>query len=81
MENIGAEKVKFEIVLGKEWQQGNVQYVMGFDPYEKEHVPINFYHRIRKFLKLPFKEVESKSVGVVYKHNSDGTIEVVKYGK
>lgn len=63
---VGLGESKFEITLDKEWQQGKVDYVMGFDPCEKEDVPINFYHKIRKFLKLPFKAVESSSFGVVY---------------
>jgi hypothetical protein len=72
----GVNPQTFYIELDKDWQQG--KYVLGYDPYEKEDNPINFYHKIRKFLGLSFKSFETNSKAVIYKLKSDGTIEQIK---
>lgn len=73
MEDIGAEKTRFEIVLDKEWQQG--KYILGYDPYEPEDSPINLYNTIKKILGLKYKKKETESKAVVCKLWDNGVIE------
>lgn len=68
----------FHLVLDKEWQQGDFEYVAGFDPCKEENEPVNFYHKLRKFLGMKFKNKESKSYCSVYKKYSNGRIEHIK---
>lgn len=75
-ELLGVGKTTFKIVLSEDWQSG--EYILGCDPYEKENVPINLYHKIRKFFRLKFKILETKSKCVIFKKHSDGTIEYIK---
>jgi hypothetical protein len=51
------------------------EYVAGFDPYEKVDEPVNFYHKLRKFLGMKFK---TNSYCSVYKRYTDGRIEHIK---
>ena len=57
----GISPQTFYLVLDKEWQQGDFEYIAGFDPYEKEDKPVNFYHKLRKFLGMKFKAKEINS--------------------
>lgn len=63
-------------MLNEEWEEYKVHYIMGCDPYEQ--VPINFYHKIRKFLGLKFREKESESRCLMFKINPDGKREQIK---
>lgn len=47
-EMVGINLQTFEIILDKEWQKG--KYVIGFDDYEEEHIPINTFNKIKEFL-------------------------------
>lgn len=74
----GINPQKFEIVLDKEWQEGKVHYIAGFDCYEKERC-INFYHKIRKFLGLKYKVKEFNSKVSVMKYHNNGLITYLEY--
>lgn len=75
-ESVGIGNKKFEIVLNKDWQQGNTEYyVGGFDDCEKEKC-LNFYHRIRKFIGLKYKVKESNRPCTVFKI-TNGVVEYI----
>ena len=74
----GVSPQTFHIVLDKEWQQGNVEYIAGIDPYQKEDEPVNFWNKLKKFLGMKFKAKEYNSYCSVYKRYSDGRIEHIK---
>ena len=72
----GVGKTTFKIVLSEDWQSG--EYILGCDPYEKENVPINLYHKIRKFfrnniiLKMPrliLKKINHSLLNMIYQQN------------
>ena len=72
-ETPGINPQKFEIVLDKEWQEGKVHYIAGFDDYEEEK-PINTYNKIKRFLGLYYKIKERQShvsVSCLFIKNND----------
>jgi hypothetical protein len=75
-EMVGINPKNFEITLDKDWKQFN--YIIGYDPYEEDHIPINTYNKIKKFLGLKFKKIESKSKFIQHKVFKDGTIEYIE---
>ena len=50
----------------------NTGYMVGIDPYSTE--PKNFYHKVRKFFGLNFKEKQQTNSIAVFKKYEDGTI-------
>lgn len=72
-ETPGINPQKFQIVLDREWQEGKVHYIAGFDDYEEERC-INFYHKIRKFLGLKYKVKESTSKVNIMRYHTNGLI-------
>lgn len=72
----GINPQTFELVLDKEWAKGD--YILGCDPYEKEDIPINIYHKLRKLLGLKFKSEEPNYKISLFKKHTDGTIEYIK---
>ena len=73
MEEIGKGRKQFEIILDKEWQQ--CKYIFGYDSYEPEDIPSNFYNKIKKFFGLKYKRRDTESKCAVYKLYENGVLE------
>lgn len=71
----GINPQKFEIILNREWQEGKVQFIAGFDNYKKVEC-LNFYHKIRKFLGLKYKIKDRNTNCTIFKV-TDGAVEYI----
>lgn len=71
----GINPQKFEIILNREWQEGKVQFIAGFDDYKKVEC-LNFYHKIRKFLGLKYK-IKDRNINCTIFKVTDGAVEYI----
>ena len=61
--------------IAREWQEGKVQFIAGFDNYKKVEC-LNFYHKIRKFLGLKYK-IKDRNINCTIFKVTDGAVEYI----